>query len=151
MKISRQTVVVIAFLLAYFSTLTKLCSAGDPDNIYDTCPTDKTHQKIFINGFPCKDPTNVLASDFKSSILNEAGDTDNFYRSSTTIATASEFPGLNTLGLSAARTDIEVDGMVMPHAHPRASEMMFVRSGDVVAGFVDSNNKVFQKARILGL
>lgn len=32
-----------------------------------------------------------------------------------------------------------------PHAHPRASELMFVSTGVVVAGFVDSNNQVFQE------
>ncbi|KAG8388178.1 hypothetical protein BUALT_Bualt02G0098800 [Buddleja alternifolia] len=121
---------------------------GDGDNLFDTCPSemDTTRRNaIFINGYPCKNPSNITASDFKSSLLNESGDTDNFYRSSMTMATALEFPGLNTLGLSTARTDIEVDGMVMPHAHPRASEMIFVRAGLLVAGFVDSNNQVFQK------
>ncbi|KAL0380312.1 UNVERIFIED_CONTAM: Germin-like protein subfamily 3 member 4 [Sesamum angustifolium] len=131
-------------LLTCLSTSIQFCLAGDSDNLYDFCPTDMTHRKIFINGFPCKDPQNVTASDFKSSLLNEAGDTDNFYRSSMTFATAAEFPGLNTLGLSAARIDIEVDGSVMPHAHPRATEMIFIRAGVVVAGFVDSSNQVFQ-------
>lgn len=135
---------LVAFLTCFW-TFTRLCSAGDGDNLYDVCPTDTAPQKIFFNGFPCKATSKVTASDFKSSLLNEAGDTDTFYRSSMTIATAAEFPGLNTLGLSAARTDIEVDGTVMPHAHPRASEMIFVRAGVVAAGFVDSNNLVFQK------
>ncbi|KAK6153850.1 hypothetical protein DH2020_013489 [Rehmannia glutinosa] len=117
---------------------------GDGDNLYDVCPTDTTNHNIFINGYPCKNTADIIASDFKSSLLNEPGDTDNFYRSSTILATAAEFPGLNTLGLSVARTDIEVDGTVMPHAHPRASEMIFVRAGVVVVGFVDSNNNVFQ-------
>ncbi|KAI3463512.1 hypothetical protein Pfo_020175 [Paulownia fortunei] len=134
----------LAFLTCFWA-FTILCCAGDVDNVYDVCPTDTAHQKIFFNGLPCKDSSNIAASDFKSSLLNEAGDTDNFYSSSMTIATAAEFPGLNTLGLSAARTDIEADGLVMPHAHPRASEMIFVRTGVVVAGFVDSNNLVFQK------
>ncbi|PIN03160.1 hypothetical protein CDL12_10918 [Handroanthus impetiginosus] len=131
-------------LLTLFLSFTKP-STGDNDNLYDTCPSDTTNRKFFINGFPCKNPSNITASDFKSSLLSDPGDTDNFYGSAMTIATASEFPGLNTLGLSTARIDIEVDGMVSPHAHPRASEMIFVRSGVVVAGFIDSNNQVFQK------
>ncbi|KAI3455193.1 hypothetical protein Pfo_011856 [Paulownia fortunei] len=134
----------IAFLTCFW-IFTKLCWAGDGDNLYDICPTDTTHQKFFINGYPCKDPLNITASDFKSTLLNEGGDTGNFYRASMTIATAVEFPGLNTLSLSVARSDIEIDGMVTPHTHPRASEMMFVSTGVVVAGFLDSNNQVFQK------
>lgn len=141
MKISKNCTILLLALTNLWAL-----TAGDGGNIYDVCPTDTAQQhKIFINGFPCKSPANTTPSDFKSSLLSESGDTDNFYRSSTTMATAAEFPGLNTLGLSAARTDIEVDGMVTPHAHPRASEMIFVRAGIVVAGFVDSKNQVFQK------
>ncbi|KAJ4728922.1 Germin [Melia azedarach] len=64
--------------------------------------------------------------------------------SAVTLVTASDFPGLNTLGLSIARTDLEIDGLVMPHSHPRASELFFVFKGMVIAGFVDTNNKLFQ-------
>lgn len=133
-------------LLASLASLFASIRGGDGDNLYDVCPRDAAaEQKIFFNGHPCKAPGDVAASDFKSLALGAAGDTDNFYRSSVTLATAAEFPGLNTLGLSAARTDMDVDGMVLPHSHPRASEMMFVRAGVVAAGFVDSANQVFQK------
>lgn len=131
--------------LLHFLAAIHLCRGGDGDNLFDLCPTDASNRDIFLNGYPCQPPKDVAASDFKSSLLGGSGDTDNFYRSATTISTAAEFPGLNTLGLSAARTDIEVDGLVAPHAHPRASEMMFVRTGAVAAGFVDSDNQVFQK------
>lgn len=124
---------------------TKLCFAGDSDNLQDICPTGTSpRQTIFINGFPCKNPTNITASDFKSSLLNHKGDTDNFLQSATNIVTASEFPGLNTLGLSVARIDLDIDGLVMPHSHPRASEILFVSKGIVVAGFIDTNNQLFQ-------
>lgn len=123
----------------------KLSFAGDSDNLQDICPTGtSSRQAIFINGFPCKNPTNITASDFKSSLLNHRGDTDNFLRSSTNIVTASEFPGLNTLGLSVARIDLDIDGLVMPHSHPRASEIFIVADGIVVAGFIDTNNQLFQ-------
>lgn len=136
----------IASLLVIFSCFR--ISLQDYDNLHDTCPTSKPEagrQTIFINGFTCKNPANVNASDFKTSNLNHAGNTDNFYRSSLTIVTASDLPGLNTLGLSLARTDLEEDGLVMPHSHPRASEMFFVSRGLVIAGFVDTRNQLFQK------
>ncbi|KAJ6417981.1 hypothetical protein OIU84_001379 [Salix udensis] len=78
---------------------------------------------------PCKNPNSVVASDFKSSKLSHPGDTHNFLRSSLTLDTAADFPGLNTLGLSIARTDLEVDGLTVPHSHPRASEILFVSTG----------------------
>ncbi|CAN4103938.1 unnamed protein product [Withania somnifera] len=135
----------ITFLLA-FSFYMCVCKAKDTDNLYDVCPSDTTRKNFFINGFPCKNPAEITASDFKSSGLSKEGDTDNFQRSSTTLVTAVEFAGLNTLGLSVARTDLDIDGVVTPHAHPRASEMMFVNKGVVIAGFIDTKSHVFQKA-----
>ncbi|KAL5791622.1 hypothetical protein ACOSP7_000216 [Xanthoceras sorbifolium] len=136
----------LLFCVFCFTTLSiKICLA-DPDNLRDACPTDPTGKDtIFINGLPCKNPATIIASDFKTSKLKNAGDTDNYARSSVTIVTAFDFPGLNTLGLSVARTDLDVDGIVLPHSHPRASEMMFVFEGVVLAGFVDTNSKLFQK------
>ncbi|KAF0897087.1 hypothetical protein E2562_033637 [Oryza meyeriana var. granulata] len=98
-----------------------------------------------MNGFLCKSPSTIMASDFKTLLLNHAGGLDNMVRSSVNIVTATEFPGLNTLGLSMARTDIAPSGAVLPHSHPRGSEMMFVNSGSVVAGFFDTKGKLFQK------
>ncbi|KAL3655117.1 hypothetical protein CASFOL_000903 [Castilleja foliolosa] len=144
MKINKMYYTFFAFLICYCS-LTKLCLAGDGDNLFDMCPTGTTHRTVFINGLPCKSPSDITASDFKSSLLSDRGDTDNLHGSSTTLATAADFPGLNTLGLSTARTDLDVDGAVLPHTHPRASEMIFIRAGSVVVGFVDSSNRMFQK------
>uniref|UniRef100_A0A5B7B948 Germin-like protein n=1 Tax=Davidia involucrata TaxID=16924 RepID=A0A5B7B948_DAVIN len=146
MKHSSFLLCIVLSSCFLISCINLFCLAVDPDNLQDTCPTAPlTKQSIFINGFPCKDPSTTIASDFKTSILNHAGDTDNFLHSITTIVTAADLPGLNTLGLSVARTDIELDGLVMPHSHPRASEMLFVTKGVVVAGFIDTKNRVFQK------
>ncbi|XP_048422702.1 germin-like protein subfamily 3 member 4 isoform X2 [Pyrus x bretschneideri] len=124
---------------------TKICSA-DSDNLQDTCPTSPPgKQTIFINGFPCKNPNSTAAPDFKTSKLTEPGNTDNFLGSAVTLVTAADFPGLNTLGLSIARTDLRVDGMVSLHSHPRASELFFVSKGIVLAGFIDTKNQPFQQ------
>lgn len=132
-----------SLLTACFIFSLELSQGTEVDNLQDTCPTDTAQQNTFINGLPCKNPAHVTASDFKTSLLNDKGGTDDIFRSSTNIVTAAEFPGLNTLSLSVARTDLEVDGMVTPHAHPRASEMVFVSTGVVVVGFIDTNNTVF--------
>ncbi|ERN06382.1 hypothetical protein AMTR_s00016p00249470 [Amborella trichopoda] len=117
---------------------------GDQNPLQDLCPTLMPNQSIFINGHFCKAPTTVLASDFKSSKLNEAGDTDNYVGSSVNLLTAEVFSGLNTQGLSIARIDYSIYGMVTPHVHPRASEMLYVIDGIIIAGFV-AKNKVFQQ------
>lgn len=133
----------LPFGIICFTCIT-VCFAEN-GSLQDTCPTATTEkQAIFINGFPCKDPATIIASDFKSSKLKNPGDTDNFYQSSMILTTAADFPGLNTLGLSIGRTDLDLDGLVMPHSHPRASELFFVFKGVVIAGFVDTSNKLFQ-------
>lgn len=132
------------FFLLVISACIKVCLA-DSDNLQDLCPTAPGKRTIFINGFPCKDPTTVNASDFKSSKVSEPGNTGNFYGSALNIVTAEDYLGLNTLGLSIARTDIAVDGLVPPHSHPRASELFFVVKGRVTAGFIDTNNQLFLK------
>ncbi|KAF3446029.1 hypothetical protein FNV43_RR11207 [Rhamnella rubrinervis] len=132
------------FFLFVISACIKV-SLADCDNLQDICPTAPGKRTIFINGFPCKDPATINASDFRSSKVSRAGDTDNFFGSAVNIVTAEEFIGLNTLGLSISRTDLAVDGLVPPHSHPRASEMFFVSKGLVVAGFIDTKNQLFQK------
>lgn len=124
----------------------KTCLA-DSSPLQDICPAAArdTEKPIFINGLLCKNPATITASDFKTSELNQAGDTDNFLRSAAKITTAADFPGLNTQGLSIARTDLAVDGLVVPHAHPRASELFYVSKGVVVAGFIDTGGRLYQQ------
>ncbi|KAF7840113.1 germin-like protein subfamily 3 member 4 [Senna tora] len=131
------------FLVVF--TRIKTCLA-DCENLQDSCPAvPPKKQTIFINGLPCKNPGNITAQDFKTSELSEAGSTDNIFCSSMNIVSASEFPGLNTLGLSIGRGDIDEDGLIAPHYHPRATEMIFVTKGELVVGFVDTKNQIFQK------
>ncbi|KAI4317097.1 hypothetical protein L6164_025003 [Bauhinia variegata] len=123
----------------------KICLA-DFDNLQDACPAaPPEEQTIFINGLPCKNPANIIAQDFITSELSKAGSTDNIFGFSMNIVNAEKFSGLNTLGLSIGRTDIEVDGQVFLHYHPRATEMIFVTKGILVVGFLDTANELFQK------
>ncbi|XP_054821061.1 germin-like protein subfamily 3 member 4 [Prosopis cineraria] len=138
--------------MIFFVVLTsiKVCVA-DCDNLQDTCPAASlAEQTIFINGLSCKNPAEIAPHDFKNMDFGKAGSTSNIVRSSMKIITASEFPGLNTLGLSIGRTDIGVDGVVQPHHHPRATEMIFVVEGMLVVGFLDTHSKLFQKLLNVG-
>jgi hypothetical protein len=76
---------------------------SDNPPLQDVCPmAPQGERKLFMNGFLCKHPSTILASDFKTLLLNHAGDLDNIVRSSVNMVTTTEFPGLNTLGLSMA-------------------------------------------------
>lgn len=144
----------ICFTAVVVNNNINVCVADSSGPLQDMCPTapeaEQQKNNIFINGYPCKNPALVTASDFKSSELNHAGNTDNFLQSSVTLVTAAKYPGLNTQGLSIARTDLAMGRLVLPHSHPCASEMLHGYSGIVIAGFIDSRGKLFQNYRRAG-
>ena len=98
-------------------------------------------------GYPCKKPAKVTVNDFVYSALGVAGNTSNLIKAAVTPAFVTQFPGLNGLGLSLARLDLAVDGVVPMHTHPGASEVLFVLEGTICAGFISStDNVVYFKA-----
>eukprot|EP01018_Ginkgo_biloba_P028205 Gb_25391 [translate_table: standard] len=137
----------IAFLVFTLLTAHQVSqvTSSDPDPLQDFCVTD-TNSNIFINGFPCRDPKSVIPQHFKTSVLRVAGNTSaSPMGSSVTLTTPKNMPGLNTQGITFARTDIAGGGLVPPHVHPRASEIVFVIKGEVLVGFVDTSNKLFSQ------
>ncbi|CAH2041839.1 unnamed protein product [Thlaspi arvense] len=77
-------------------------------------------------GYSCKKPAKVTVDDFTYSGLGKVGNTSNIIKAAVTPAFAAQFGGVNGLGLSMARLDIAVDGVVPMHTHPGASEILFV-------------------------
>jgi len=135
----------IFFMLVFVAFSNIQIGLGDCDNLQDSCPAvPPNKQTIFINGLQCKNPVNVTAQDFRTTELRDAGSTD-IFGASMKIVSAAEFGGLNTLGLSIGRTDLDGNGLVNFHYHPRATEMIFVTKGVLLAGFVDTKNQYFQK------
>lgn len=67
------------------------------------------------------------------------GNTSNRLGSSVTPAFVFQIPGLNTLGISLARLDFAPWGLIPPHMHPRATEILTVLEGQIEVGFVTSN------------
>ncbi|KAL6221960.1 hypothetical protein ACLB2K_005352 [Fragaria x ananassa] len=61
-------------------------------------------------------------------------------------AFAFNYSGINGLGVSLGRADVEVGGVVPIHAHPGATELVVVAEGsNIIGGFIASNSKVYQK------
>ena len=100
---------------------------------------------VKVNGFTCKDSSQVNASDFFSDILAKPGAADNTFGSLVTRANVEKIPGLNTLGLSLTRVDYEPGGLNTPHTHPRASEIIFVLEGQLDVGFITTANVFISK------
>ncbi|KAF8017643.1 hypothetical protein BT93_H2747 [Corymbia citriodora subsp. variegata] len=128
--------------------------AYDPSPLQDICVAIKDPKSaVFVNGEFCKDPEEVTADDFVFTMFREPGNTANPLGSKVTPATVMEFPGLNTLGISAARIDFAPGGLNPPHTHPRGTEVLVVLEGTLLVGFVTSNqlnNTLFTKVLYKG-
>ncbi|XP_041005365.1 auxin-binding protein ABP20-like [Juglans microcarpa x Juglans regia] len=96
-------------------------------------------------GYACKKPAAVTVTDFVFSGLGVAGNTSNIIKAAVTPAFATQFPGVNGLGISLARLDLAVGGVVPFHTHPGGSEVLLVVQGTLCAGFVSSANTVYIK------
>ncbi|KAG6555259.1 hypothetical protein Mapa_003301 [Marchantia paleacea] len=127
--------------------------AADPDPLQDFCIADIAAGPV-SNGFPCKLPALASTEDFAFSGLAEAADPSRVATNGTaTLAFVREWPALNTQGLSLIRLDINPGGIISPHTHNLATEILFVLEGEMYTGFVTNNfgndptisNKVYAK------
>ncbi|CAH1425197.1 unnamed protein product [Lactuca virosa] len=112
--------------------------AADHSPLQDFCVADINGQ-VRVNGFACKNPNGVQANDFYFSGMHMMGNTSNRLGSSVTPAFVFQIPGLITLGISLARLDFAPWGLIPPHTHPRATEILTVLEGQIEVGFVTSN------------
>nr|ALT56983.1 germin-like protein [Lilium regale] len=111
--------------------------ASDPDSLQDFCVADPNSQ-VIVNGLVCKDPKQAQPADFFFPGLNQPGSTTNQLGSNVTLVSAANLPGLNALGISVARLDFAPYGLIPPHYHPRATEILTLLEGTLYVGFVTS-------------
>ncbi|KAM7258723.1 hypothetical protein ACFE04_014464 [Oxalis oulophora] len=102
------------------------------------------------NGYSCKKTASVTENDFVFSGIAKPGNTANIIKAAVSPAFAAQFPGLNGLGISAARLDLAVGGVIPMHTHPAASEVLIVIEGTIKAGFISSANAVYVKTLFKG-
>ncbi|XP_017411561.2 auxin-binding protein ABP19a-like [Vigna angularis] len=87
------------------------------------------------SGYQCKPPNTVTVDDFVFSGL-VAGNTTNIFNAALSSAFVTDFPGVNGLGVSAARLDIAKGGSIPMHTHPGATELLIMVEGQITAGFM---------------
>ncbi|XP_009773221.1 germin-like protein subfamily 1 member 17 [Nicotiana sylvestris] len=139
------TLVAIA---AFFSS--QLAYAYDLNPLQDICVGVKdTNASVFVNGKICKDPKLATTDDFFASGLNVSG---NIVRAkfgySVTVVDVNTMPGLNTLGISFIRADIEPRGLIPLHTHQRATELITILEGTIYAGFLLPDSPNIFKSRL---
>lgn len=116
----------------------------DPSPLQDFCVAD-LKSPFFINGFPCKNPSDVTSNDFFYNGL--ANNPNNYNNLGVDLqqVTAVQFPGLNTLGISMNRVAFRPGGLNPPHVHPRASELSLVTEGKFYVGWITTNYTLYSK------
>jgi quercetin dioxygenase-like cupin family protein len=143
----------VVLILSLLATTFALAIAFEPSPLQDFCVADPTSQAR-VNGLSCLDAKLVTAQHFSFSGVHIAGNTSNPLGSRVTPVNVVQIPGLNTLGISLARIDYAPTGVVPPHTHPRATEVLTVIEGSLYVGFVTSNpnnqliTKVLQKGDV---
>ncbi|XP_021857533.1 auxin-binding protein ABP19a-like [Spinacia oleracea] len=112
-------------------------------NVVDFCVADLSFP-VGPAGYPCKNPAKLTVDDFVYSGLSVAGNGSNVFKLATNVAFDVTFPALNGQGISMLRADIGVGGVVPLHSH-RVTELIYMVSGTMIAGFINSDNKPFFK------
>ncbi|XVF27051.1 hypothetical protein REPUB_Repub14bG0073100 [Reevesia pubescens] len=97
------------------------------------------------SGYACKKEETVTIDDFVFTGLGVEGNTTNIIKAAVSPAFVGQFPGVNGLGISAARLDLAVGGVVPMHTHPGATELLYVVHGHITAGFISSANAVYYR------
>ncbi|WCJ42785.1 RmlC-like cupins superfamily protein [Euphorbia peplus] len=111
--------------------------------VQDFCVADTSSEGT--SGFNCKKRESVTVKDFVYSGLATPANVSALVKASFTPATVDQMPGLNGLGISIARFDLEVGGFFPMHSHPHATEIIVVTSGSVNAGFISTTSTVYSQ------
>lgn len=118
--------------------------------VQDFCVADLS-QPATPAGYPCKKAASLTADDFAYHGLAAPGNTSNIISAAVTPAFDGQFPAVNGLGISIARLDLAVGGVIPLHTHPAGSEILVVIEGTICAGFISSfANVVYLKTLYKG-
>ncbi|GFP79968.1 germin-like protein subfamily t member 1 [Phtheirospermum japonicum] len=105
-----QSILILLSTLIFLSQTPS--HSADPDPLQDFCIADLKRTRL-LDGFPCKLASKVTSDDFFYSGLRRKGNTSNSLASSVTPGNVLSFPGLNTLGISMNRVDLDIGGKVL--------------------------------------
>ncbi|XP_021714976.1 germin-like protein subfamily 3 member 3 [Chenopodium quinoa] len=100
-------------------------------------------------GHACKDPAKVTTDDFVYTGFRGEKIPNNVFGNNVTLAFSDVFPAFNGLGISMARLDFAVGGVIPVHSH-RTSEVLLLVKGSIIAGFIDTNNTAYYKRLEVG-
>ncbi|MCD9640573.1 hypothetical protein HAX54_025942, partial [Datura stramonium] len=103
---------------------------------------------VFVNGKICKDSKLATANDFYFLGLNVSRNAFPKFGIAVTIVGVNDMPGLNTLGISIVRVELEPQCLFPLHTHPRSSALITVLEGTIYVGFLVSDSTNLFKSRL---
>ncbi|GLJ47591.1 hypothetical protein SUGI_1005090 [Cryptomeria japonica] len=117
-----------------------MTNASDPDIISD-----------FVLP-PGQNPANLDGNFFTFTGFRQVGSNNLTWQSNVKVTKASmaEFPALTGLSVSMAVLQFPAGGVNPPHTHPRASELLYLLTGSLVVGVVDTTGKLFTQTLYAG-
>ncbi|KMT16968.1 hypothetical protein BVRB_2g044360 [Beta vulgaris subsp. vulgaris] len=133
--------------LIIFSTFSLLVSLSHAIE-FDFCVGDLSLPRG-PQGYACKDPASITTDDFVYTGFRGERTTTNIFKNNVTLAFADAFPALNGLGISMARLDFGVGGVIPIHSH-RTSEVIILTKGSIIAGFIDTTNTAYYRRLKVG-
>ncbi|MCD7464431.1 hypothetical protein HAX54_052728 [Datura stramonium] len=123
--------------------------AYDNNPLQDICvAVNYSKASVFLNGKICKDPKLATADDFYFSGLNVSENAASQFGFATKFVNVNNMPGLNTLGISIVRGDLEPQSLFPLHMHPRASALMTILEGTIYVGLFVADTANFFKSRL---
>ncbi|XP_059317589.1 germin-like protein subfamily 1 member 7 [Lycium ferocissimum] len=128
---------LLTIILVIVGLLSSFGSSFDPSPFQDFCiAASESKAAVFVNGKFCKDPKLATADDFFLAGLNVSGNPLPGLGSFVNLVDVNRLAGLNTLGISMVRADFAPYGLIPPHTHPRATELIVVTEGTLYVGFL---------------
>lgn len=121
-----------------FLLIITVATASDPDILTDyVIPANSSNDAIDGNFFTFTGMRSIIE-----------GDDPPIFRVSK--ASMAEFPALNGQSVSTAILQFPAGAINPPHTHPRSAELLFVVSGILEVGFIDTTNKLYTQSLQIG-
>ncbi|GKD76395.1 germin-like protein 9-3 [Tanacetum coccineum] len=121
--------------LVFGFAMLRIANAGDPDILTDFVAPNNTI--IDANYFTFTGMRQLVGGEYPPTFRALK-------------VSMNEFPALNGLGVSYAVLEFPMGSVNPVHIHPRASELLFLVSGCLEVGFVDTTNKFFNQSLKMG-
>lgn len=142
MAMGKSVGAVLVLTVVALLAIVRVVDGADGDPLQDFCVAD-LNSTLFLNGFPCKNPAKVTSEDFTFRGLRNQGNLSTSFGAPLQTAFVTNFPGINTQGIAWARLDFAPGGLNVPHWHQRATEILSCQEGEILVGFVDTQNKLW--------